>query len=93
MHQIWAQTNPYLTSIINFNYSIPFSICHNTTKRKELFSLKGTTFVYVLSSDWWIIGLTPKCQVDNFVDKGIILLRIRPMVYETHKTKKVRAKF
>ena len=49
----------YLTSIINFNYSIPFSICHNTTKRKELFLLKGTTFVYVLSSDWWIIGLTP----------------------------------
>jgi hypothetical protein len=59
MHQIWAQNNPYylLTSIINFNYSIPFSICHNTTKGKELFSLKGTT--YVLSSDWWIIGLTP----------------------------------
>ena len=49
----------YLSSIINFNYSIPFSICHNTTKWKELFSLKGTTFVYVLSSDWWIIGLTP----------------------------------
>ena len=34
----------YLTSIINFNYSIPFCICHNTTKRKEMFSLKGTTF-------------------------------------------------
>jgi hypothetical protein len=47
----------YLTSIINFNYFIPFSICHNTTKQKELFSLRGTTFV--LSSDWWIIGLTP----------------------------------
>ena len=28
----------------------------NPQKRKELFSLKGTTFV---SSDWWIIGLTP----------------------------------
>jgi hypothetical protein len=38
----------HLTSIINFNYSIPFSIFHNTTKRKELFSLKGTTFVYAL---------------------------------------------
>ena len=49
----------YLTSIINFNYSIPFSIFHNTTKRKELLSLKGITFVYVLSSDWWIIDLTP----------------------------------
>jgi hypothetical protein len=49
---------PYVLSIftthalINFNYSIPFSIFHNTTKQKELFSLKGTTFVYVLSSDW-----------------------------------------
>jgi hypothetical protein len=51
------------TSIINFNYSIPFSICYNTTKQKELFSLKGTTFVYVLSSDWWIIGLTPVYQI------------------------------
>jgi hypothetical protein len=50
MHQIWAHNNPdtvYLTSIINFNYSIPFSICHNTTKWKELFSLKGTTFVAI----------------------------------------------
>ena len=28
----------YLTSIISFNYSIPFSIFHNTTKRKQLFS-------------------------------------------------------
>ena len=27
-------------------------ICHNTTKWKELFSLKGTTFVYVLRSNW-----------------------------------------
>ena len=27
------------------NYSIPFNIFHNTTKRKELFSLKVTTFV------------------------------------------------
>jgi hypothetical protein len=43
----------YFTSIINFNYSIPFSSFHNTTKWKELFSLKGTTFVYVLSSNWW----------------------------------------
>jgi hypothetical protein len=44
----------YLTLIINFKCSLPFSIIHNTTKWKELFSLKGTTFVYVLSSDWWI---------------------------------------
>ena len=36
----------YLTLIINFNYSLPFSIIHNTTNWKELFSLKGT--------DWWI---------------------------------------
>jgi hypothetical protein len=42
----------YLTSIINFNYSIPFSIFYNTTKRKEIVSLKRATFVYVLSSDW-----------------------------------------
>ena len=43
MHQIWAQNNPYIFNfIINFNYSILFSICHNVTKRKELFSLKGT---------------------------------------------------
>jgi hypothetical protein len=49
----------YLTSIINFNYSIPFSIFYNTTKRKELLSLKETTFVYVLSSDLWISSLTP----------------------------------
>ena len=26
---------------------------------KGTFSLKGTTFVYVLTSDWWISGLTP----------------------------------
>jgi hypothetical protein len=38
----------YLASIIKLNYSIPFSICHNTTQRKELFSLKGITFAYVL---------------------------------------------
>jgi hypothetical protein len=31
-----------------------------TTKWNKLFSLKGTTFVYVLSSDWWISGLTSK---------------------------------
>ena len=49
----------YLTSMINFNYSIPFSSFHNTTKWKELFSLKGTTYIYVLSSNWWISGLTP----------------------------------
>jgi hypothetical protein len=53
----------YLTSIINLNFSIPFRTFHNTTKWKELFSLKGTTFVYVLSSDWWISGLTPLCFV------------------------------
>jgi hypothetical protein len=29
--------------MVNFNYSIPFSSFHNTTKLKELFSLKGTT--------------------------------------------------
>ena len=36
----------YLLSIINSNYSIPFSIFHYTTKRKELFSLKGTSFAF-----------------------------------------------
>ena len=50
----------YLTSIISLNHSIPFSSFHNTTKWKELFPWKGTTFVYVLSSDWWISGFTPK---------------------------------
>ena len=48
-NQIWAQNNSYT---YQFNYSIPSSICHNTTNWKELFSLKGTTFVYVLSSEW-----------------------------------------
>jgi hypothetical protein len=34
-------------------YANPFTFfLQNTTTRKELFSLKGTTFVYVLSSDW-----------------------------------------
>jgi hypothetical protein len=57
---MWAkQISIYLTSIINFNYFIPFRSCHNTTKWKEHVSLKGTTFVYVLSSDWWASGLTP----------------------------------
>jgi hypothetical protein len=62
-----------VTSGINFNYSIPFSIFHNTTKRKELFSLKGPTFVYVLSSDWWIIGLTPtiKWQIRGNNNVGV----------------------
>jgi hypothetical protein len=41
----------YLTSITNFNYSIPFSMFHNTTKWKERFPFKWTTFVYVLCSD------------------------------------------
>jgi hypothetical protein len=26
---------------------------------RNFFSWKGTTFIYVLSSDWWISGLTP----------------------------------
>jgi hypothetical protein len=34
-------------------YIFPFKKnFQNTTKRKEFFSLKRTTFVYVLSSDW-----------------------------------------
>jgi hypothetical protein len=34
-------------------YTFPFIFSlQNTTKRKELFPLKRTTFVYVLSSDW-----------------------------------------
>jgi hypothetical protein len=56
----------FLITQYNFghvNYYIPFSSCHNTTKRKELFSLKGITFIYVLSSDWWISGSTPKSNV------------------------------
>jgi hypothetical protein len=34
-------------------YTFPFNFFfQNTTKRKESFSLKRTTLVYVLSSDW-----------------------------------------
>jgi len=50
----------YWPSIINFVYAIACNIFQNTTKRKELSSLKRTTFVYFLSSDWWIRGLTLK---------------------------------
>ena len=49
-------------AITNFSYDVTSNIFQNTTKRKELFSLKETTFVYVLSSDWWITGLTPEVQ-------------------------------
>jgi lipoprotein signal peptidase len=56
---MWAQNNPYTFNFnYQFNYSIPFSICHNTTKWKELFSLKGTTFMF-LALIGWITGLTP----------------------------------
>ena len=48
----------YWPTITNFVYAITFNIFQNTTKRKERFSLKRTTFVYVISSDWWISGLT-----------------------------------
>jgi hypothetical protein len=51
--RVWSKYGIYLTSIINFNYSIPFNICHNTTKRKELFSLKGTTFI---CSKLWLVN-------------------------------------
>ena len=74
INQIWDQNNPYTCNFnYQFNYSIPFSICHNTTKWKELFSLTGTTFVYVLSSDWlnywfdtWIWELFQQCGVFFF---------------------------
>ena len=64
---IYIIYNVYLISIISikhqnsnsFNYQFSlfhsFSIFHNATYQKELFSLKGTTlftFVYVLSSGW-----------------------------------------
>jgi len=49
----------YWPTIANFVCAITFNIFQNTTKRKKPFSLKRTTFVYVLSSDWWISGLTP----------------------------------
>jgi hypothetical protein len=48
----------YWPTITNFVYAITFNIFQNTTKRKKRFSLKRTTFVYVISSDWWISGLT-----------------------------------
>ena len=59
----------YFTSIINFNYSIRFSSFRNTTKWKELFSLNGTTFIYILISDWWISGLTP---IVTFLVGGVV---------------------
>ena len=31
-------------------------------KQKELFSFKKDYLVYVLDSDWWISGLTPKIK-------------------------------
>jgi len=42
----------YWTSITNF-YAIPFNIFLKFTKQKEFVSLEMTTFVHVLSSDWW----------------------------------------
>jgi hypothetical protein len=36
----------YLTSIINFNYSIPFSIFYNTTKRKEI-------MLFAINYNYW----------------------------------------
>jgi hypothetical protein len=81
--KLWAQNNPlYLTSIINFNYSIPLSSFHNTTKWNEFFSLKGTTFVYVLSSDWWISGLTPKCK-NGYAKKNVWTWNKTLVAYQT----------
>jgi hypothetical protein len=49
LHQIILTYLP-ATNIV---YTFPFNfLFQNTTKRKELFPLKRTTFVYVLSSDW-----------------------------------------
>ena len=62
----------YLASIINFIYSIPFSIFHNTTKQTELFSLKGTTFVYVQSSD-----LFERCINDCFYSLFDVVVETR----------------
>ena len=63
----------YLTSIINFNYSIPFSICHNTTKRKELFSLIGTTFV--ICSKLWLVNYWFDTIINAYsVTSGLILI-------------------
>jgi hypothetical protein len=54
----------YWTLIINFNYSIPFSIIHNTTKWKEIFSLKGTTFVYPnIKVDIWHPDVGWRCII------------------------------
>jgi hypothetical protein len=63
----------YLTSIINFNYSIPVGSFHNNTKWKELFSLKRTTSVHV---DYF----EPK--FDGFSCISIPLWRIWCMTYK-----------
>ena len=61
----------YWPSINNFIYAITFNIFWNTTKRKELYTLKRTTFAYVLSSDWWISDLSPiSCW--NYLSMNII---------------------
>jgi hypothetical protein len=46
--------NPYTFNFnCQFNYSIPFSICHNTTKWKEFFSLKGLLLYMFLALIGW----------------------------------------
>ena len=50
----------YWPSITNFIYPITINIFQNTTKRKKVFfSLKGTSFIYALSSNWRIIVFIP----------------------------------
>jgi hypothetical protein len=62
---------------MNFNYSIPFSICHNTTKRKELFSLK------VLSSDCGILHNLNSTAVNE----DIFIKNLQPLHLHTYSCK------
>jgi hypothetical protein len=56
--------------------TIPFSICHNTTKWKELFSLKGTTMFLALIG--WITGLT---HIEHCVHLPFMLKVIGVYIY------------
>jgi hypothetical protein len=68
----------YWPSYTNFIYAITFNIFQNTTKRKEVFPLERTTFVYLLSSDLWISGLTPAIL---FSDADRVLLSVNKLYY------------
>jgi hypothetical protein len=66
--EVWPFHSKVL-NITNFRYAITFNIFQTTTKWKELFSLKRTTFVYDLSPDRWICGSTPGSNISKQIKK------------------------